>query len=159
MKSHKHYQGSAGFTLIETLIVVALVAVLAGFGLVVGIDAYQRSTFRSQQDFLVASLQKARSRALANIGQCNHGVRIEEGSYTTFVEDDGVCDTEGVVEEEVLVEGNVLLEGPGEIVFLRVSGDADIEGTEEIITMHNPNAPDGSEIHVTVGEKGSISWD
>lgn len=148
-----------GFTLIETLIVLALVAVLAGFGVVFGVDAYERSTFRSHQDFVVSALQKARSRALANIGQCNHGVRLNEGEYTVFVEEDGFCDTEGIFDEEIIVQGDVSIDGPDEVVFLRLSGDVRIDDEEVTIVMTDPNSPNNKEVSVTVGQNGRISWE
>jgi prepilin-type N-terminal cleavage/methylation domain-containing protein len=149
----------AGFTLIEMLIVLALVAVLASFGLVVGVGSYQRSTFRSQQDLLVGALQKARSRALANLGQCNHGVRFTENSYELFAEDDGVCDTEGAAGEVVVLEGSVTLVAPDELLFLRLSGNTRAGGGNASITLTSSNLPESGPMRITVGENGRIGWE
>lgn len=150
---------SKGFTLFEVLIVVGLIAVFAGVGLVIGIDAYERSTFRGQQDFLVSALHTARSRALANIGQCSHGVRIEEKSYTVFVEEDGVCDTESIRNETIEVEGGVVFSGPNEIVFKRVSGDVVIDEPEVTVTLTDADMSGDENIRISIGQNGRISWE
>lgn len=153
------WKNGAGFTLVEMLIVLALVALLASFGLVVGIDSYQRSTFRGEGDVLAAMLQKARSRALANIGQCNHGVRFTEDSYTLFAEDDGVCDTQSAAGETTNLEGAVIISGPDAVVFVRLSGNARTGGGDAVIILTDPNAPANAAVRVTVGENGRIAWE
>src|SRR3989344_6646243 len=54
----------AGFTLIEILIVVAIISFLGIMGVIVGVDTYQKYIFRSDLDKVAALLQKARSSAM-----------------------------------------------------------------------------------------------
>lgn len=65
---------SKGFTLIEVVIVMAIVGFLAVFGIIVGLDSYSRYNFHSEVDDAVAMLQRARSEAINNIGGVAHGV-------------------------------------------------------------------------------------
>lgn len=63
-----------GFSLIEIIVVLAIIGMIAAFGIIAGIDTYQRYNFRSQADATSALLQKARSESINNIGGRKHGV-------------------------------------------------------------------------------------
>src|SRR5206468_1718323 len=63
-----------GFTLIEVLIVMALLAGLAALGVVAGVDSYQRYLFRADVATAASLLQKARSSSVNNINESSYGV-------------------------------------------------------------------------------------
>lgn len=165
MRSRKHFPDRAGFTLIEILLVISLAAVAAGFGVVFGLDAYQRSTFRGQQDILVSALQKARSRALANIGQCHHVLEVWDSrdGYTLKAEDrtdDSVQPCEAVADETFELGSTIQFQSAIEpVVFLPVS--ADIEGLtadeEAVFILEDINRD--ATAYIRVGAHGSISWE
>ncbi len=73
-----------GFTLIEILIVMAIVSFIAIIGIIVSIDTYNRYIFRSDLDKTVALLQKARSSAMSNINEKEYGVYLEDSSNLIF---------------------------------------------------------------------------
>lgn len=75
-----------GFTIVEIIIVLAIVASLAAIGLTVGIDSYQRFLFRSDLHATSSLLQKARSSAINNIGETSHGVYFDDigGHFILF---------------------------------------------------------------------------
>jgi prepilin-type N-terminal cleavage/methylation domain-containing protein len=73
-----------GFTLIEILVVVGLVTIVLGFGAFVDLSALKGDTFRSEQARIIAVLEKARSRAMANINETTHGVCYIEPNYIIF---------------------------------------------------------------------------
>ena len=76
-------QGNRGFTLVEIILVVAIIAFIGALGVVVGIDTYSRYIFRSDVDKVTALLQKARSSAINNVNEKKYGVYL--GDTSNFV--------------------------------------------------------------------------
>jgi prepilin-type N-terminal cleavage/methylation domain-containing protein len=68
---------NGGFTLIEIIIVVGLLAIIAGFGLFLSMDSYRGYVFHAEQNLAISVLQKARSQAIVNIDQQPHGVYLD----------------------------------------------------------------------------------
>ncbi len=62
------------FTLIETLVVLGLIGALMTLSLLLSMDVYRSTAFRSTRAVLVSTLTTARSRSLANLNQSPHGV-------------------------------------------------------------------------------------
>ena len=79
-------QHSTGFTLVEILVAVAIFGVIISLGLLMSMETLRGTTFRSERDTMVAVLQKARSRAMANINQSPWGVhyQMSDHTYTIF---------------------------------------------------------------------------
>jgi prepilin-type N-terminal cleavage/methylation domain-containing protein len=67
---------SAGFSMMEMIIVIAMITLLAGIGTVVGLDSYQRYLFRADVQNAISLLQHTRMQAVNNIGSTNHSVQI-----------------------------------------------------------------------------------
>src|SRR5439155_93802 len=65
-----------GFTLIEIMIAVGILAIIATLGLFVSFDFYKGYAFRSEKSIVVSTLQKARDESLSNINQTRHGVHF-----------------------------------------------------------------------------------
>jgi len=97
-----------GFTLIEILITLGLLAVVFSFGLFISFDFYKSYSSRSEQDVVVSILQKARSQAMDNINQTKHGVHYGSGvdchsfskCYVLFEENSFVSGTSSNLEIE-----------------------------------------------------------
>jgi len=62
-------RSGAGFSLIETLVVVGLFGMLIALGLLLSMDAWRGTSFQSEQDIVISLLYKARSRAISNINR------------------------------------------------------------------------------------------
>ncbi len=75
---------SSGFTAIELLVVVAIIALLAAVGGLIGFDALGRSSVHSERDLLVSLLTSARARALANVNEKGHGIHINLNEFVIF---------------------------------------------------------------------------
>jgi prepilin-type N-terminal cleavage/methylation domain-containing protein len=63
-----------GLTLIEILVVLGILALILAMTTVVNTDLFKGDIFRSEESTIVSLLQKARSRAMANMYDNTHGV-------------------------------------------------------------------------------------
>jgi prepilin-type N-terminal cleavage/methylation domain-containing protein len=84
LKQNLKHKSSAGFTLIEILVVTAIFTVLMGLGLFMGFNSYLRYNLNSERDIAVGVLERARSRAMNNMFESSHGVHFASSSYTVF---------------------------------------------------------------------------
>ena len=90
-----------GFTLIEIVIVVAIISLLGVMGVVVGVDTYSRYIFRSDLDKIVALLQKARSSAMSNINEQKHRVKLDEVEKSEAVTYSDTCPSHQVIFDQL----------------------------------------------------------
>ena len=75
----------SGFTLIEILVTVAIITVLVGMALFLSFDSFRRYNLNAERDMLVGVLETARSRALNNMFESQHGVcYLSPGNYSLF---------------------------------------------------------------------------
>jgi len=112
----------AGFTLIEVLIVLGMLAIFATMGLVFSFDSYRGYLFRSEYTTTVNLLAKARNRAINNFNESCHGVAILAGEYRIFRS--ATCDTDNIDSFESFPRNNALtLTGPEEIMFDQLTGN------------------------------------
>ena len=157
---------NAGFTLIEIMMVMAFVAIIGGFTLIVSLDSYREYNFHSDRDLLVSALQRARSQAEGNVclgASCTdglpHGVSIHPADHPTdyviFQTIDANPDyAHRDATQDVLIETNpatVFTPGSAEFVFGSLSGNPTTPGT---ITL----SAAGHSSTVTIGQEGQITW-
>lgn len=65
-----------GFTLVELLITISILATILALGLFIGFDFYKSYALGSEKTTALSMLQKARGQAMDNINQKRHGVRF-----------------------------------------------------------------------------------
>lgn len=120
-----------GLTLIEVLVVMAIVVFFTGMGLFLGTDVYRSGLFNSDTDTIVTILQRARSQSLNNINGSAHGVRIDAGGHTLFEGSSYL--TRDTSKDELIPAGSGLsFSGPTEIVFSQLSGESSASGSLSI---------------------------
>ena len=139
-----------GFTLIEILLALSIIAALSVVGLIAGLDSYQRYLFRSDLEKAVSLLQKARSAAMNNIGEKSHGVYFQDPA--AFVLFRGTSYAARNSSFDLLVEKSktVAASGLAEAVFTRLSGTT---------TGGNITLSDGiRNINITINNEGGINW-
>ncbi|MDO8443050.1 MAG: prepilin-type N-terminal cleavage/methylation domain-containing protein [bacterium] len=139
-----------GFTLIEVMIVVGILAGLAGLGLFVSVDLYKSYTFYSERNIVISIIQKARNQSLVNINESKHGVYLESGRYTIFQGENYV--SRNAVYDEIIEAGPTISRtGLTEIVFDQLNGNPNITGN---ITLSEGLR---SSI-ISIENEGRINW-
>jgi prepilin-type N-terminal cleavage/methylation domain-containing protein len=152
-----------GFTLIEVIVVLALVTIIGGYSLTFGIDSLQRTTFHSDRDILIAALQRARAQAVGNIclgSTCvdgkSHGVHIiddAQGNVVSYTIFQGLnYGAEPALNDVIKSNPNTKHTGASDILFEQLSGDANPSGD---ITLTDVNDRSST---ITVGSEGEIRW-
>ncbi len=150
----RSYEGfwtsSRGFTLIEVLIVVALLATAASFSILIGIDSIGRSVAISERDLAITFLETARTNALANVDESPHGLHIDATSFVLFT---GTAYNPSDGKNRVYERAAAVTVTPtGDIVFTQLSGTVDTgAGT---ITFSDS----AQSATLEVNKEGRIEW-
>ena len=155
---YKYTSRTSGFSLIELTVVVAMVAMLGVFGLYLSTQNYGGHSLHTTRQLVVATLQKARSDAMANMcegdtctGGLPHGVHISKESlvlfqgamynpvdaYNTYIPLDSPGITFSGLHNVVFAQLNAQVVEPGDVILTSASG-----GTSTI----------------SIGSEGQISW-
>lgn len=146
--------GERGFTFFEVLVTIGIFSLVGGLALLVSMESYRGSYFRSDRDLLIAALQHARSQAMSNIcvGACTdgkpHGVHIEAEKYVIF---QGASYDADDPSNAVFAAQAALVRGGGDIVFSQLSGT-----TTATTTTLKDDA--GRESVISVSADGQITW-
>jgi prepilin-type N-terminal cleavage/methylation domain-containing protein len=171
---------SSGFTLIEIVVVLGLLAVLGGLSMLMGMEMYRGNSFDNERDALVSVLQSARALSMDNIcsgAGCTdgkyHGVYIQTDSLgnaqnyiifqladktDSYDPHDDLNETIPVGSSGMHIDFNHL--PSQQVVFDRLSGGAlDSSGnplaTPEEITIKGVGANVST---VSLNSEGRISW-
>lgn len=139
-----------GFTLVEIVIVVAILAVVLGLGYFVGFDFYKNYALHSEKDILISVLRKARSQALNNVGATAHGVYIGDSSYTIFYGPSFVS-RNSQYDENIRKAPGISLSGLNEVVFAPLTATSTASST--IILSNNQNS-----FFIDINYEGRINW-
>ncbi len=140
---------SEGFTLIEITLVIALFVGLLAMGIITGTDSYQRHIFRAELEKTAALLQKARSSAMANVGETSHGIYFGDASDILLFR--GMTyDPLSPYNLKIERSKAVSISGPATIIFTPLSGTS----TAGTLTLN-----DGvRNAIITINNEGEINW-
>lgn len=145
------YQDSAGFTLIEMLLSVAVIAVLAG----VLAPVYQSFQVRNDLDIAAVtaaqSLRRAEALAQAVDGDTSWGVRVQPGSVTVF-KGASYATRDTALDESFDVPASITPSGVSEVVFAKFTGLPQTTGTITFISHANETRA------ITINTKGMVSY-
>ena len=75
-----------GLTLIEIVVVIAIIGLIVSLGLITSFDSYRGYLFRSERTTLVSVLSRARSQAMNNMFETTHGICYDNSAknYAIF---------------------------------------------------------------------------
>jgi prepilin-type N-terminal cleavage/methylation domain-containing protein len=140
---------SNGFTLMEVMVVIAIITGLFVMGSFVDLSVINRRSIASEQVTLVSVLQKARNQSMNNIYAKSHGVHIDTGEYILFK---GTSYSPSDPANEKIAKNNsTVISGINDIVFEQLSGNPSVTG--EIILN------DGSITKtIKITANGLIDW-
>lgn len=139
-----------GFTVIEIVIVLALVSILAGLGLFVGLEFYRNSALEAELDILVAGLRKARAASLHNIGGVPHGLAVLGDRYVLF-SGGSYALRDPALDEDIGRGVGMQTAGLEEVVFGQFSATSSASGTIALSDGMRERAID-------INYEGRISW-
>lgn len=140
-----------GFTLIEVVIGMAIIAFLAGLGLFLSMDFYRGYSFNYERSLIVASLQKARSRAMANINQTPHGVYFDNDTHHYVIFQGTDYEHRDTTKDESFSASRTIVpSGLQEVVFEQLSGNA--ASTTLSLSGEGKTAP------ISINGEGAIIW-
>ncbi len=156
--------GNKGFTLIETVVVVAIISILAFFGVENIIEFQKNSLLEGTASELTSTIRQARTKSLAGElldgevpsnftqdGLPKYGVKIAGQSYILFREYQTLSDPSPIRQDlETFAIGDQLIFNPSswEAIFARVNG----ESSPPVLTLKRKDNRGTREI--SVGDKG-----
>lgn len=126
-----------------------LVGVLS-LGLFSGMDALHSSYSRSERDTVVSLLQKARSRALANIDGVPWGVCYHAATKAYVLFSGSTCDPTAASSEATPAGAGVSVAWSAPVIFAQLSGSN--SGAQIVLTQQNKVST------TTVNYEGTIIW-
>lgn len=155
MESPNTLHRSRGFTIIEILIAIGLLAIIFSFGLFISFDFYKSYSIHSERNIIVSILQKARSQALDNINQQPHGVHFQDNFGLEYIIFEGpVYDALNPGNfSPIKSASNITITSPTlpfDVVFTQLSANS----SDKTITIS-----DGIKSYdVSVNQEGRINW-
>ncbi len=146
-----------GFTLIEVIVVLAIITMIIGATLIFDINSFRGEAFRGERNNLVVALQTARADALNNVNQSKHGVKINPSGFSGYVifEGNSFGSSTPSLREEIATSYPVTISSssPDEIIFTQLSGDANFDG-EVVLIDEERNATTS----IVINHEGKIGW-
>jgi len=146
-------QRKGGFTLIEVLLVVALIGLLAGVGLPVFSYIQSKNNLDITGYSLAQALRRAQMLAQNGESEADWGVHIDPASKViTLFQGTNFASRSTEYDETVALAGSLDVSGLNEIVFNAVSGEPALAGTV------NLGMADGSTMQITINAKGAVLY-
>ncbi len=150
-------KNNSGFTLMEVLITLGLIAIVAIVISVVDINNFRGDSFKSEVGTIGTSLQTARANSFNNINQKKHGVAFNPAGFNGYVIFEGGTYATRDTAQDVFIASSYILNfspaSPTEVVFDQLSGNANYNGD---ITLSDPQR--GVSTVININNEGKIAW-
>jgi prepilin-type N-terminal cleavage/methylation domain-containing protein len=155
-KRHVRMNSLTGFTLVEILVVLAVLLIIAAFSITAFRSMYEGSGTRTAVVEITDALREARNNALSSKGDSVYGVRIASTSVTRFpgstYSAGNASNTTYMFEAGAMATGTLVSAGT-DIVFARLTGMPSATGTVLV------TGSDGtSTTTITIGATGLIQY-
>ncbi len=140
---------SKGFTLVEAIVVIAVLSIIFSLGIPVSLNMYDSYVFSTERDLLFSILSQSRSIAMTNPLGTNSGVYIDDENYTIFI--GANYESRDQNQDTVLQRSNsVTIIGNNEVIFENKSGNT--TNTNIILQLYEREAT------ITTNQEGLINW-
>ena len=151
METQRYISRNAGFTVLEVLLSLALIAVILG----AGIPVYQSLQVRNDLDIaattVAQSVRRAQILAQASDGDTSWGVDVRSGSITIF-KGASYASRDASYDETFTLPTSLTPSGTLDYVFAKFTGVPDTTGTVTLTSNLN-------EIRtLTITSKGTVSY-
>lgn len=143
-------QFNNGFSLIEVLLSIALIALLSGIAAPVFLRLQTKNDLDLAVTSLAQSLRRAQVQSQAVDGDISWGVKIQTSSLTLF-KGPSFAARDITYDETSDLNPNITLSGPTEIVFAKFTGLPQTIGT---ITF----SINSDSVTLNVNEKGTVTY-
>ena len=144
-----------GFTLIEIIIVIAILTVIISFGMIVDFSSFSSSTFQNEESKIIALLQKARSRSMSNMFNATHGVCYDNVGFKYKIFKGNIGDSSP---DKIEANGNIAISSSPAIFLCNSSGIvfSQLTGNTTGVTVHITDGIKGADI--IINNEGTINW-
>jgi len=132
--------------------VIALIAIIATWGLFVTMDFYRSYAFSYERQIVVSVLEKARNQALSNINQAPHGVYFLGQDYIIF-QGDSYALRNVNFDQTIPASFVITRSGMQEVKFDQLSGNATVNGGD--LQLSDNIAHTAS---IAINNEGQINW-
>ncbi len=146
----KNQKFTTGFTIIELLVVLAIIAIIAGFGVFISFDFYRSLVITGERDTAVALLRRARIRALNNTHEMSQGFYVATTTFVLF-QGPSYASRTAAFDELFPRSSGVSVSGPSAFVFQNLSGDSNVSGT---IAFGNGRTTTS----IDINREGRVNW-
>ncbi len=144
------------------MIVMVIIIFIGGLGLYYNLDNLYYSSFLSERNIIISTLQYARGKAIANIcngfctGGMSHGVYIKNDRYVIF-QGESYLTRDPLYDISFDKNPNIISSGINEIIFEKLSGKA---WSVQIApwNIHIKNIQTNQESTITINPEGQIIW-
>lgn len=140
----------AGFTLMEIIIAIGIFMIILGFGAILDISSYRQNSIRAERDNIVALLSRARSEALNNLNQSNHGLFLGSPSQYVIYQGVNYASRNPAYDEDYPSAGDTI-SGLSDINFNNLDGSSNASGTITISDGINS-------YNIYINYEGRIDW-
>ena len=140
---------TSGFSLIEVVLVLALISLVAAIGPTFSFQTISRSYALSERDLLVSLLTKQRAQALANVHEAPQGLYIDSTSYVLF--EGSSYSANNPTNQAVPKLSRATITGAQSMVFQQLTADVATPGT---ITITG----DAQTYTIAVNAAGRLDW-
>ena len=141
---------TAGFTLLELLLVVAMISVVTMFSVTLGSGFIWRTDLSQAQYLTVINLRHAQILARAQVDDSDWGVHIENNQLTVFKGND--FDTRDTESDEEYDLGSVTVGTEVDVIYHKFSGEPYDSILEIDLTTNNETAS------ITVNSEGTVIY-
>ncbi|MDP3725040.1 MAG: hypothetical protein Q8R20_01055 [Nanoarchaeota archaeon] len=114
-------KSGAGFTIIEIVLAMGILALIFGVGAPLLADAYRDIALRTEHKRFVNLLRRAERYAFSNHAASSYGLRILDDSFV-FFRGSSYADRNAAFDEIYARSDTILFSGPSEIVFFAPTG-------------------------------------